>query len=110
MRMSQPLPQPSRDELDLSRVLRGLSDPTRRDILRALVSGPMPCNAFDVSVAKSTLSQHLKLLREAGLTHTEADGRSRYSSLRADDIEARFPGLLAAAGITAAKPRSAGKH
>lgn len=97
--MAQALPQPGRDELDLNRVLRALSDPTRRDILRALVSGPMPCNAFEVSVAKSTLSQHLKLLRESGLTHIEVEGRNRYSSLRADDIEAKFPGLLAASGI-----------
>ncbi len=97
--MAEALPQPSREELDLSRVLRALSDPTRRDILRALVSGPKPCNSFEVSVAKSTLSQHLKLLRESGLTHTEVEGRTRYSSLRFEDIEARFPGLLQASEI-----------
>jgi DNA-binding transcriptional ArsR family regulator len=93
------LPQPSRAELDLSRILRALSDPTRRSILRALVDGPRPCSAFEVDIAKSTLSQHLKALREAGLTHTRVDGRHHITTLRAEDVEARFPGLLRAAGI-----------
>lgn len=93
------LPQPPGDQIDLSRVLRALSDPTRRTILRALVAGPQPCSAFEVTIAKSTLSQHLKMLREAGLTHVRVDGRTHVTSLRAADIDARFPGLLEATGI-----------
>ena len=97
--MAEALEQPSREELDLNRVLRALSDPTRRDILHSLLDGTKSCSEFEVSIAKSTLSQHLKLLRESGLTHTEIQGKNRFVSLRDADIEARFPGLLAAVGI-----------
>ena len=37
--MAEVLEQPSREELDLNRVLRALSDPTRRDILHSLLDG-----------------------------------------------------------------------
>jgi len=43
---------------------------------------------------KATLSHHLKVLRESGLTHTRCEGRSRLISLRREDLEDRFPGLL----------------
>lgn len=94
------LPEPAADELDLSRVLRTLSDPSRRSILQALASGPLPCSALELPIAKSTLSQHLKMLREAGLTHTQIEGRNHIATLRTDDLNARFPGLLRAVGIT----------
>ena len=42
----------------------------------------------------STCSYHLKLLREAGVTRTRASGTERFMSVRRDDLEARFPGLL----------------
>jgi DNA-binding transcriptional ArsR family regulator len=45
-------------------------------------------------VSKSTGSHHLKVLREAGVVQGKADGTRRYYSLRRDDLEARFPGLL----------------
>ena len=41
-----------------------------------------------------TGSYHLKLLREAGLTRTRAEGTQRLISLRSDDLESRFPGLV----------------
>ena len=42
----------------------------------------------------STGSYHLRTLREAGLTRTRPAGTQRYISLRHDDIEQRFPGLI----------------
>ena len=42
----------------------------------------------------STCSYHLRLLREAGVTRTRAQGTLREISLRRDDLEARFPGLV----------------
>jgi DNA-binding transcriptional ArsR family regulator len=56
-------------------------------------------------VAKSTLSHHLRVLREAGITLTEPSGTQRVVSLRADDLNARFPGLLDA--VLAAGPVAA---
>jgi DNA-binding transcriptional ArsR family regulator len=41
-----------------------------------------------------TLAHHLCVLREAGLTRTRIDGRRRYVSLRHEDLELRFPGVI----------------
>jgi DNA-binding transcriptional ArsR family regulator len=49
---------------------------------------------FELGLSKATLSHHFRVLREAGLVRTRLDGRKRLLSLRADDLEARFPGLL----------------
>ncbi|MGY4922640.1 ArsR/SmtB family transcription factor [Streptomyces sp. 900105755] len=43
---------------------------------------------------KSTVSHHMKIMREAGITSTRAVGRNRYVQLRRADLDARFPGLL----------------
>jgi len=45
-------------------------------------------------VSKSTLSHHFKVLREAGVTHTRVNGTHRYVSLRREELEDRFPGVL----------------
>jgi DNA-binding transcriptional ArsR family regulator len=39
-------------------------------------------------------SHHLKVLREAGIVTAQVDGTRKYHTLRRDDLEARFPGLL----------------
>ena len=76
-------------------MLHALSDPVRLDIVRSLaVRGERCCGDLDVPVSKSTLSHHLKVLRQAGLTQTRPDGTQRLLSLREAEIEARFPGLL----------------
>jgi DNA-binding transcriptional ArsR family regulator len=89
------LTQPAAEELDLATVLHALSDPIRLRIVRDLAdSGACNCGAFAVPVAKSTLSHHLRVLREAGVTLTEPSGTQRVVSLRRGDLDARFPGLL----------------
>ena len=45
-------------------------------------------------MTKSTRSHHFKVLREAGLIEQEIVGRTKMTSLRRDDLDARFPGLL----------------
>ena len=69
--------------------------PVRLEIVRSLSDlQERPCSAVEAKVAKSTLSHHFKVLREAGITHTRANGTHRLMSLRKDDLEDRFPGLL----------------
>ncbi len=88
---SHPPPQ----ELELSNVLHALSDPVRLEIVRALKGGSeLACSCLGAPVSKSTLSHHLKVLRESGITSTRAEGTQRLVSLRTDDLEACFPGLL----------------
>ena len=47
-----------------------------------------------LGIPASTGSYHLKLLREAGVTRTRAEGTQRLICLRSDDLESRFPGLV----------------
>lgn len=97
---SRRLSHPVSDGMELSTVLFALSDPARLDLVRELaVKGPLTvaqCQAADPAVPKSTFSHHLKTLREAGLVRNDPTGRQRTISLRREDLDRRFPGLLAA--------------
>ncbi|GAA1276192.1 transcriptional regulator [Planotetraspora silvatica] len=80
-------------------MLFALSDPSRLAIARSLVEGPIEvaaCQPAGAEIPKSTLSHHLKTLREAGVVRNVPHGRQRYVSLRREDLDERFPGLLAA--------------
>ena len=86
---------PDRHEIVLPEVLSALSDPLRlridRDLARAKEAN---CSVFYKGIAKSTLSHHLKVLREAGITQTRSEGTYLFLSLRRQDLDTRFPGLL----------------
>ncbi|GGM79688.1 transcriptional regulator [Longimycelium tulufanense] len=89
------LEHPERDEITLAGVLHALSDPTRLAVVRQIAAeGERQCGGFDVGVAKSTLSQHFRVLREAGVTRTRCQGTQRFVALRREDLDALFPGLL----------------
>jgi DNA-binding transcriptional ArsR family regulator len=101
------LHHPSRPELELSSVLHALSDPARLQIVRRLAEGDEPsCGTFDLGLSKATLSHHFRVLRESGVVLVRPDGRKRLLSLREDDLNERFPGLLDA--ILAATQARAG--
>jgi len=86
-------PEPA--DIDLVAVLQALSDPIRLRIVAALAGGDeRPCNSFGLPVGKSTCTHHLRALREAGVIRQRQEGTSRLNSLRRDDLEGRFPGLL----------------
>ena len=85
---------PAREALELTTVLGALADPVRLQIVTTLDAGEQACGAFPLPVSDSTRSHHLRALREAGVTRTRAVGTTRYVSLRREDLEARFPGLL----------------
>jgi DNA-binding transcriptional ArsR family regulator len=98
--------EPAADQLTLAAVMAALSDPVRVAIVRALAAdGERTCGTFDLGIAKATRSHHFKVLREAGITHTRAEGTHRHVSLRRDDVDRRFPGLLDA--VLAAAEREA---
>jgi DNA-binding transcriptional ArsR family regulator len=89
------IPHPAVEDLDLAAVLHALSDPVRLEIVAGLAGGDeRTCGSFDVAVTKSTCTHHFRVLREAGLIHQRQQGTMRLNSLRRDDLEARFPGLL----------------
>jgi DNA-binding transcriptional ArsR family regulator len=91
------LPHPDREDITLTGVLFALSDPDRLVIAQQLVDGPLDmaaCSATDPTMPKSTRSHLMKVLREAGVIRNEPNGRRRILSLRRDDLEERFPGVL----------------
>jgi DNA-binding transcriptional ArsR family regulator len=89
------LEQPEVDAIELAGVLHALSDPARLEIVRGLAAdGERQCGTFDLGLTKATRSHHFKVLREAGLTHTRLAGTARYVTLRRDELDAKFPGLL----------------
>ncbi|NEW37884.1 helix-turn-helix transcriptional regulator [Nocardia cyriacigeorgica] len=59
-----------------------------------VVGAPLFRGGFDVPVSMSTLSHHLKVLREAGLVRVSPEGSHRRHELRSDELEGRYPGVL----------------
>jgi DNA-binding transcriptional ArsR family regulator len=91
------LAHPDIADLDVLDVLHALADPTRMTIVRTLLDDPeRACGTFPVDVAPSTLTHHFRVLREAGVIRQRDDGNRRWTSLRLNDVQARFPGLLEA--------------
>jgi DNA-binding transcriptional ArsR family regulator len=87
---------PTREQLQIAPVLHALSDPQRLSIVQSLAEDPTPrrCGSFGLCVTKSTLTHHFRVLREAGVIEQHDEGTARLSTLRREDLEARFPGLL----------------
>lgn len=86
---------PEAADLDVLDVLHALSDPTRMTIVQTLLADPeRACGTFPVDVAPSTLTHHFRVLREAGVIRQREDGNRRWTTLRLDDLQARFPGLV----------------
>lgn len=78
---------------DLAIVMRALGHPVRLSILRILADQrPGDCCCTDVTqclpLAQSTVSQHIKVLLDAGLVERQARGTRNCYSLRSDRIEA----------------------
>lgn len=91
------LHHPDLSEIDLPSLLHALSDPVRLEIVRSLAcsgEGTLACKEVVLPVGKATASHHFKVLRLAGVIEQHDVGTRRFSKLRRDDMELRFPGLL----------------
>jgi DNA-binding transcriptional ArsR family regulator len=88
-------PHPNIDDVAVEHVLHALSDPVRLDIVRQLArDGEATCAALDGGRPKSSMSHHFRVLRGAGLVHTRIAGVQHMNTLRRDELNGRFPGLL----------------
>jgi DNA-binding transcriptional ArsR family regulator len=98
----RPLFHPSLADITVEGILHALSDPVRAAIYADIVSQEcsQSCSMFltvsDKAIPKSTLSQHFKALREAGLIRGERRGVEMLNTSRCAEIEERFPGLIRA--------------
>lgn len=98
----RPLIHPGIEDITVEGILHALSDPVRVAIYAQLAGAEcaVTCSNFlqvsERNIPKSTLSQHFKALREAGLVRSERHGVEMLNTSRCREIEQRFPGLLAA--------------
>ena len=97
---------PTTDQITLTGVLHALSDPVRLNFIQSLhqCAVEQRCGAIATPVAKSTMSHHLRVLREAGIIRTRTEGTQCLTSLRLDELEAKFPGVLASVLKVASNP------
>jgi DNA-binding transcriptional ArsR family regulator len=97
----RPLFHPSIEDVTVEAILHALSDPVRVAIFADIAGSgcSQNCTNFvnvrEKPIPKSTLSQHFKALREAGLIRGERQGVEMQNTSRCVEIDQRFPGLLA---------------
>ncbi|ABQ36297.1 MULTISPECIES: ArsR/SmtB family transcription factor [Bradyrhizobium] len=93
-----PLFHPSREDITLAGVLSALADPMRLRIVKSLMQQNDCMSCIEAApcpdIPKSTLSNHFRILREAGLIQTTKKGVEHRNVVREADINARFPKLL----------------
>jgi DNA-binding transcriptional ArsR family regulator len=96
----KPLLHPDADQITVEGILHALSDPVRVAIFTEIAGSvcTQTCTTFstvaDKAIPKSTLSQHFKALREAGLIRSERRGVEMHNSSRCAELDKRFPGLV----------------
>jgi DNA-binding transcriptional ArsR family regulator len=102
IKFMRPLFHPSIEDVTVEAILHALSDPVRVAIFSQIVGSDCShsCSNFlnisEKAIPKSTLSQHFKALREAGLIRGERRGVEMHNTSRCGEIDKRFPGLIAA--------------
>jgi DNA-binding transcriptional ArsR family regulator len=98
----RPLFHPSMDDVTVEAILHALSDPVRVAIFADIAGSDCSknCSTFlhvsEKVIPKSSLSQHFKVLREAGLIRGERRGVEMHNTSRCAEIDKRFPGLIMA--------------
>src|SRR5258708_12952155 len=98
----RPLFHPAIEDVTVEGILHALSDPVRAAMFADIAAQECPqnCSNFltvtDKAIPKSTLSQHFKILREAGLIRTERHGAEMHNISRSTELDRRFPGLIRA--------------
>jgi DNA-binding transcriptional ArsR family regulator len=98
----RPLHHPEVKDVTVEAILHALSDPVRVSIYAEIVGQDCSqnCSSFlrvgKKDIPKSTLSQHFRILREAGLIHSERRGVEMHTTSRCAEVETRFPGLIMA--------------
>lgn len=98
----RPLLHPSPEDISVEGILHALADPIRVRIFTQIAAAEcsQTCSAFlecdDRAVPKSTLSQHFKVLRDAGLIRSERRGVELHNTSRCGELKERFGDLLQA--------------
>ena len=97
--MARAFSHPAAKDISIDGVLYALSDPARRAIVAKLMKCPdagMSCSKACKDLSPSTVSFHYKILRESGIIRSEKVGVEVMNTVRCDELNKRFPGLLTA--------------
>jgi DNA-binding transcriptional ArsR family regulator len=98
----RPVAHPSIQDVTVAGILYALSDPIRASIFAGIAAQAcaQTCSNFlrvsEKEIPKSTLSQHFRILREAGLIRSERHGVELRNTSRCAELQRRFPGLIRA--------------
>jgi DNA-binding transcriptional ArsR family regulator len=98
----RPLFHPALSDITVEGLLYALSDPVRAQIYAEIAASQCPLNCSNFrqvdnrSLPKATLSQHFKILREAGLIRSERKGVEMHNTTRCPELQERFGDLLSA--------------
>ena len=98
----KPLLHPALEDVPVEAILHALADPVRAALFGEIVAAECSKNCVTLAgvvqkpIPKSTLSQHMRILREAGLIRGERHGTEMRNTNRCEEMEARYPGLLVA--------------
>jgi DNA-binding transcriptional ArsR family regulator len=96
----RPLYHPRVEEMSVQGVLHALSDATRVQIFMQLLASDCSKSCVEFAhitatpLPKSSLSQHFKVLREAGLIHSERHGVELQNRARCDEYGKKFGPLI----------------
>ena len=89
---------PHPEEMELGAIFAALADPHRRQVVLALAreprGGERSCSSFELPVTKATRTHHFRILRESGLIRQRNLGNGRMNTLRREELDRRFPGLV----------------
>lgn len=101
-KIMRPLFHPAIEDVRPEAILHALSDPERAAIFAQIAGGSSggTCTALanicERVIPKSSLSNHIKVLREAGLIRCERQGVEMHNHSRCAELDERFPGLAKA--------------
>lgn len=97
---------PDLADVAVTTVMQALSDEGRLSIVRQIMrkpGGECACGEFCDGLSKATVSHHMRVLRQAGLLLHRTEGTRSLTSLRLEEVEKRFPGLLRLIAVEADK-------
>jgi len=96
---------PTIEQVELTDIMYALADPTRLEIVVMLARAgkKLTCGEINLNRPKSSMSHHFKILRSAGLVETLIEGTEHMNSLRLEEVESKYPGVLNAVLKAAAK-------
>jgi DNA-binding transcriptional ArsR family regulator len=98
----RPIFHPAVNDITVEGILHALSDPVRAQIYTGMLASECPLNCSNFrkvdnrTLPKATLSQHFKILREAGLIRSERKGVEMHNATRCTELKERFADMLSA--------------